>query len=89
MPIELETSAILSAPCHFGREWLTDLTAIQGLGSGGSMSVTDIIFADMVPLPERGKFQGIAAAYVSRLLRGYNALTCRILHRTWALARCV
>ncbi|TBU29672.1 iron permease [Dichomitus squalens] len=36
--------------------------AIQGLGSGGSMSVTDIIFADMVPLPERGKFQGIAAA---------------------------
>ncbi|PIL26158.1 MFS general substrate transporter [Ganoderma sinense ZZ0214-1] len=26
------------------------------------MSVTDIIFADMVPLPERGKFQGIAAA---------------------------
>lgn len=28
------------------------------------MSVTDIIFADMVPLPERGKFQGIAAAYV-------------------------
>ena len=42
--------------------------AIQGLGSGGSMSVTDIIFADMVPLPERGKFQGIAAAYVFLLM---------------------
>ncbi|KAI0776679.1 iron permease [Trametes elegans] len=38
--------------------------AVQGLGSGGSLSVTEIIFADMVPLPERGKFQGIAAAYV-------------------------
>ncbi|KAI0350929.1 iron permease [Trametes cingulata] len=36
--------------------------AVQGLGSGGSLSVTEIIFADMVPLPERGKFQGIAAA---------------------------
>ncbi|CDO75244.1 hypothetical protein BN946_scf184633.g3 [Trametes cinnabarina] len=36
--------------------------AIQGLGSGGSLSCTEIIFADMVPLPERGKFQGIGAA---------------------------
>lgn len=40
------------------------ITAIQGIGSGGSLSVTEIIFADMVSLPERGKFQGIAAAYV-------------------------
>ena len=46
------------------RGLLIVFAAIQGLGSGGSMSVTDIIFADMVPLPERGKFQGIAAAYV-------------------------
>ncbi|KAH9856220.1 iron permease [Lenzites betulinus] len=36
--------------------------AVQGIGSGGSLSVTEIIFADMVTLPERGKFQGIAAA---------------------------
>ncbi|KAI0826512.1 iron permease [Trametes gibbosa] len=36
--------------------------AIQGIGSGGSLSLTEIIFADMVTLPERGKFQGIAAA---------------------------
>ncbi|KAH9925600.1 iron permease [Epithele typhae] len=36
--------------------------ALQGLGSGGSMSVTDIVVADMVSLAERGKFQGISAA---------------------------
>ncbi|KAI0656186.1 iron permease [Cubamyces menziesii] len=36
--------------------------AIQGLGSGGSLSCTEIIVADMVPLAERGKFQGIGAA---------------------------
>ncbi|KAF9062266.1 iron permease [Rhodocollybia butyracea] len=35
--------------------------AIQGLGGGGCTSVTDIIIADLVPLSERGKFQGIVA----------------------------
>ncbi|KAF9064952.1 major facilitator superfamily domain-containing protein [Rhodocollybia butyracea] len=34
---------------------------IQGLGGGGCISVTDIIIADLVPLAERGKFQGIVA----------------------------
>ncbi|KAL4262097.1 MFS transporter superfamily protein [Pleurotus pulmonarius] len=35
--------------------------AIQGLGGGGCIAVTEIIYADLVPLPERGKFQGITA----------------------------
>lgn len=35
--------------------------AIQGFGSGGCLSVTEIIYADLVPLPERGKIQGITA----------------------------
>ncbi|KAH9858981.1 iron permease [Lenzites betulinus] len=35
--------------------------AIQGFGGGGCISITEIIYADMVPLPERGKFQGILA----------------------------
>ncbi|KAL1949730.1 hypothetical protein VTO73DRAFT_8611 [Trametes versicolor] len=35
--------------------------AIQGFGGGGCISITEIIYADMVPLPERGKFQGIVA----------------------------
>ncbi|KAH7929019.1 iron permease [Leucogyrophana mollusca] len=36
--------------------------AIQGLGGGGCISVTEIIYADLIPLPERGKFIGITAA---------------------------
>ncbi|KAI0667862.1 iron permease [Trametes maxima] len=35
--------------------------AVQGFGGGGCISITEIIYADMVPLPERGKFQGIVA----------------------------
>ncbi|KIP04468.1 hypothetical protein PHLGIDRAFT_109526 [Phlebiopsis gigantea 11061_1 CR5-6] len=35
---------------------------IQGLGGGGCLSVTEIVYADLVPLPERGKFQGITAS---------------------------
>lgn len=37
-------------------------TAVQGFGGGGCLSITEIIYADMVPLPERGKFQGIIAS---------------------------
>ncbi|KAI8998689.1 iron permease [Trametes punicea] len=36
--------------------------AIQGFGGGGCLSITEIIYADMVPLTERAKFQGIIAA---------------------------
>ncbi|KAL1949725.1 hypothetical protein VTO73DRAFT_8606 [Trametes versicolor] len=36
--------------------------AVQGLGGGGCIAITEIIYADLVPLPERGKFQGITAS---------------------------
>ncbi|KAJ7097289.1 iron permease [Mycena belliarum] len=36
--------------------------AIQGIGGGGCISVTEIIYADLVPLPERGKFLGVTAS---------------------------
>ncbi|OSC98129.1 iron permease [Trametes coccinea BRFM310] len=35
--------------------------AVQGFGGGGCLASVQIINADMVPLPERGKFQGITA----------------------------
>ncbi|KAF8978969.1 iron permease [Cyathus striatus] len=35
---------------------------IQGIGGGGCLSVTEIIYSDLVPLPERGKFLGIIAS---------------------------
>ncbi|KAI0046869.1 iron permease [Auriscalpium vulgare] len=36
--------------------------ALQGVGGGGCLAVTEIVYADMIPLPERGKFQGITAS---------------------------
>lgn len=36
--------------------------AIQGIGGGGCNSVTEIVYADIIPLPERGKFLGIVAS---------------------------
>ncbi|KAI0763299.1 iron permease [Trametes elegans] len=33
--------------------------ALQGFGGGGCLAVTEIVYADLVPLPERGKFQGL------------------------------
>ncbi|KAI0313881.1 iron permease [Amylostereum chailletii] len=36
--------------------------AIQGFGSGGALAVTEIIYADLVPLPQRGVIQGITAS---------------------------
>ena len=36
--------------------------AVQGFGGGACLSITEIIYADLVPLPERGNFQGIIAA---------------------------
>ncbi|KAI0363641.1 iron permease [Pilatotrama ljubarskyi] len=36
--------------------------AVQGFGGGGCIAITEIIYADLVPLPERGKFQGITAS---------------------------
>ena len=38
--------------------------AIQGFGGGGCLASVQIINADMIPLPERGKFQGITALCV-------------------------
>lgn len=39
--------------------------AIQGIGAGGIASLTQIIIADLVPLQERGTFNGIIALYAT------------------------
>ena len=44
--------------------------AVQGLGSGGCLACVEVVLADLVPLPERGTFQGITARYA-----------CAISHR--------
>lgn len=38
------------------------IAVVQGFGGGGCLSITEIVYADMVPLAERAKFQGIIAA---------------------------
>ncbi|EIM85230.1 iron permease [Stereum hirsutum FP-91666 SS1] len=56
--------ALGSAIC--GSSWSMNMLisgrAIQGFGGGGCIAITEIIYADIVPLPERGKFQGITAS---------------------------
>ena len=37
------------------------LAAVQGLGGGGIASMTHIILSDLVPLQERGLFNGLIA----------------------------
>ena len=40
------------------------LTAVQGIGAGGIVSLTQIIVADLVPLHLRGSYNGLVAMYV-------------------------
>ncbi|KAL0945934.1 hypothetical protein HGRIS_012214 [Hohenbuehelia grisea] len=59
----IATFALGSAICGAARSMdiLIVGRAVQGIGGGGCIAVTEIIYADLVSLPERGKFQGIAA----------------------------
>lgn len=49
--------------------------AIQGVGGGGIQSLTNIVTADLVPLKERGLFNGITGMYVEVRVFGVLDLT--------------
>jgi MFS family permease len=56
------------------------IIAIQGLGGGGILPLTQIILSDLVPLRERGMFSGLLGMCV-RLFRStyYPEFTSNIL----------
>ena len=47
--------------------WLIVARAIQGIGAGSIMGLTQIVISDIVSLEERGKYSGFIGATVSLL----------------------
>jgi MFS family permease len=44
--------------------WLIVARAVQGIGSGSIMGMSQIVISDIVSLEERGKYSGFIAATV-------------------------
>ena len=42
-----------------GGPLIRNLSAVQGAGAGGILALTEIILSDLVPLHERGMYQGM------------------------------
>ncbi len=62
--ISAGTFVIASAACGFagGMGWLIAWRAVQGFGAGGLMVTATAVIADVIPLRERGKYQGALGA---------------------------
>ena len=41
------------------------ISAVQGIGGGGILNLVSIIMSDLIPLAERGMYQGIVGAVYS------------------------
>ncbi|KAI0833819.1 Mfs1.2 [Trametes gibbosa] len=61
MIISLSMFILGSALCGSAQNmnWLIAARAVQGLGGGGILSIVSIVMADLVPLRERGAYNGL------------------------------
>lgn len=62
------------------------LLVVQGLGAGGLQALPNIIVSDLVPLAERGPYQGILSLCVSTCNHETSRRIIVLLCRMWAIA---
>src|SRR4051794_28316046 len=62
--ISTATFVVASAACGFaqGMSWLIAWRAVQGFGAGGLAVTATAVIGDVIPLRERGKYQGALGA---------------------------
>jgi hypothetical protein len=82
---------------YCGKRWVIDaipqlrniqhsnFVAVQGLGAGGLASLCHIILSDLVPLEERGVFNGLIAMYVPQIHVPFTVSTLSY-HRSYTVA---
>src|SRR4051812_35332529 len=62
--VSAATFVLASAACGFAQNmsWLVSWRAVQGFGAGGLTVTATALIADVIPLRERGKYQGALGA---------------------------